>query len=293
MTRRRTRTTCAGRCGLGVDFVALSFVRSPPTSPAFTRSWTRGLAHSGDREDREAAGGRRPRGNHRRLRRDHGRPRRPRRRMPLEEVPMVQKRVVDLARRRAKPVIVATQMLESMIEHPGRPGPRRPTCANAILDGADAVMLSGETSVGRYPVGSGPDHGPDHRIHGGARAGPVPPLGTGPGRGAGRSPGPPSKIADQLDVPASAPSPSRETPPGGSPAPARQARSGVLAARTPLNQLALVWGIQPMRVRRRQTHRRDDPQVDRLLRKRNWRCPGNSWSSPPAPLPAWPVPPTP
>ena len=72
--------------------------------------------------------------------------------LPIEEVPMVQKRCITLARESAKPVIVATQMLDSMIAN-SRPTRAEATdCANAVLDGADALMLSGETSVGDFPI---------------------------------------------------------------------------------------------------------------------------------------------
>ena len=72
--------------------------------------------------------------------------------LPIEDVPMVQKRCITMARESAKPVIVATQMLDSMMSNSQPTRAEATDCANAVLDGADALMLSGETSVGDFPI---------------------------------------------------------------------------------------------------------------------------------------------
>ncbi|PNH82944.1 pyruvate kinase [Arthrobacter sp. AFG20] len=169
--------------------------------------------------------------------------------LPLEEVPIVQKRAIELARRWAKPVIVATQVLESMIDNPRPTRAEASDCANAVLDGADAVMLSGETSVGKYPIEtvktmariieSTEEHGLER----------VPPLGTKPKTRGGAITRAAVEIADQLDAKYIC----TFTQSGDSARRLSRLRPiKPVFAFTPVehvwNQLALTWGIQPQLV---------------------------------------------
>ncbi len=72
--------------------------------------------------------------------------------MPIEKLPLIQKTIIKKCIQRARPVIVATQMMESMMSNPTPTRPEVTDVANAVMDGADAVMLSGETAMGNFPV---------------------------------------------------------------------------------------------------------------------------------------------
>jgi pyruvate kinase len=186
--------------------------------------------------------------------------------VPLWDVPLVQKHTIELARRRAKPVIVATHVLESMIENPRPTRAEASDVANAVLDGADAVMLSGETSVGAYPVESVATMA--RIIDTVERDGldRIPPLGTRPRSHGGAITWAAAEVANLLGAKFLV----AFTQSGDSARRMSRLRSSIpLLAFTPLettrNQLALSWGVEPFLVP--QVSHTDEMvlQVDRML----------------------------
>ena len=169
--------------------------------------------------------------------------------LPLEDVPLVQKRCVEIARRWAKPVIVATQVLESMIENPRPTRAEASDCANAVLDGADAVMLSGETSVGAFPIETVKVMA--RIIEAAEKDGlkRIPPLGTNPKTRGGVITAAAVQIATQLDAKYIA----TFTQSGDSARRLSRLRPahpifGFTPVEQVRNQLALTWGVEPVLV---------------------------------------------
>lgn len=165
--------------------------------------------------------------------------------LPLEQVPLVQKTAIELARRNAKPVIVATQVLDSMISNSRPTRAEASDCANAVLDGADAIMLSGETSVGDWPVRAVETMSTiiatteEHALER------IRPLGTKPRTTGGAVTRAAAEIADLLDVAFMV----TFTKTGDSARRMARLRSPVpMLAFTPegatRSQLALVWGVE-------------------------------------------------
>lgn len=167
--------------------------------------------------------------------------------MPIEEVPLVQKRCIELARVNAKPVIVATQMLESMITN-SRPTRAESTdCANAVLDGADALMLSGETSVGAFAIEAVQTMARIIERTEEELLDRIPPLRTAPKSKGGAITLAASAVGESVDAKLLI----TFTQSGDSARRMSRLRSAIpMIAITPehyvFNQLALSWGIQPM-----------------------------------------------
>ena len=196
--------------------------------------------------------------------------------MPIEEVPLVQKRCIELARANAKPVIVATQMLDSMITN-SRPTRAESTdCANAVLDGADALMLSGETSVGAFAIEAVQtmariiERTEEELLHR------IPPLRIAPKSKGGAI----TRAASEVGHIVEAKLLITFTQSGDSARRMSRLRSEIpMIAITPehhvFNQLALSWGVQPMISELVSTTDEMVRQADKIVLKHNLAEKGN------------------
>ena len=167
--------------------------------------------------------------------------------LPIEDVPMVQKRCITMARESAKPVIVATQMLDSMISNSQPTRAEATDCANAVLDGADALMLSGETSVGDFPIDSVKIMARIIERTEDVALDQIPPLKHSPATKAGAI----TKAATEVGLTVGAKYLVAFTQSGDSARRMSRLRSPIpMLAMTPdvgtYNRLALSWGVEPM-----------------------------------------------
>ncbi|HYS59396.1 MAG TPA: pyruvate kinase, partial [Gemmatimonadales bacterium] len=178
--------------------------------------------------------------------------------LPFEEVPAVQKRLIREANRYGKPVITATQMLESMVHHPRPTRAEASDVANAILDGTDAVMLSAETAVGEYAFEA--VRAMDRIIRETERQGPA--MGVGARDERRLTPGETVSVEDAIAIGTSAVARMLKTPLIVTLTSGGFTSRKVAALRTPVpilavttqhttyRQLALVWGVTPVVVDR-------------------------------------------
>jgi pyruvate kinase len=196
--------------------------------------------------------------------------------LPIEEVPLVQKRCITLAREAAKPVIVATQMLDSMITNSTPTRAEATDCANAVLDGADALMLSGETSVGEFAIASVQVMARIIERTEEAMLDQIPPLKHNPRTKGGAI----TKAAAEVGAIVGAKFLVAFTQSGDSARRMARLRSPIpILALTPeipvYNQLALSWGVEPLIIPSVEHTDEMVKQVDNLMLSSKWAAKGD------------------
>jgi pyruvate kinase len=196
--------------------------------------------------------------------------------LPIEEVPLVQKRCITLAREAAKPVIVATQMLDSMITNSTPTRAEATDCANAVLDGADALMLSGETSVGEFAIAAVQVMARIIERTEEAMLDQIPPLKHNPRTKGGAI----TKAAAEVGAIVGAKFLVAFTQSGDSARRMARLRSPIpILALTPeipvYNQLALSWGVEPLIIPGVEHTDEMVKQVDNLMLSSKWAAKGD------------------